>query len=170
MCHLLMDDSYPRVSVVFVEISSLPRVNDDWARSSLMCSVCLTISVVMSFVTGTSHMMTLALTIILPLSLIPRLSGSLFKQCALMIPSYSHQTCVTYEDLNLAFDDATSKFGIAHVGEKFTVTNVMSGLKFFNLNSSVQVGQLGRVITETSRNLAKQYSLSKDAVSKVAQL
>ena len=130
-----MDDSYPRASVVFVEISSLPRVNDDWARSTLMCSLCLTISVVMSFVTETSHMMTLALTIILPLSLIPQLSGSLFKQCALMIPSYSHQTCVTFEDLNAAFDDATSNFGIAHVGEKFTVTNVMSGLNVLNPNS-----------------------------------
>ena len=110
--------------------------------------------------------MTLALTIIfLPLSLV---SGSLFKQCALMIPSYSHQTCVTYEDLNVAFDDATSKFGIAHVGEKFTVTNVISSFNVVNPNCSVQVGHLGRVITETSRNIAKQYSLSKDAVSKVA--
>ena len=109
------------VVVVLVEVSSLLHVNNDLA----MCSVCLTISVVMSFVIETSNMMTLALTIIfLPLSLV---SGSLFKQCALMIPSYSHQTCVTYEDLNVAFDDATSKFGIAHVGEKFTVTDVILG-------------------------------------------
>lgn len=116
------------VVVVLVEVSSLLHVNDDLAMSSLMCSVCWTISVVMSFVIETSNMMTLALTIIfLPLSLV---SGSLFKQCALMIPSYSHQTCVTYEDLNVAFDDATSKFGIAHVGEKFTVTDVILGFEY----------------------------------------
>ena len=66
-------------------------------------------------------MMTLALTTLL----LSRVSGSLFKQCALMIPTYSHQTCVTYEDLNAAFDDASSKFGIAHAGEKFTAQNVI---------------------------------------------
>lgn len=31
----------------------------------------------------------------------------------------------------------------------------------------LQVGNLGRVMYETSRNLAKQYSLSKDAIAKV---
>ena len=71
-----------------------------------------------------SNKMTLALTT-LALSMVSRVSGSLFKQCALMIPTYSHQTCVTYEDLNAAFDDASSKFGIAHVGEKFSAQNVV---------------------------------------------
>ena len=71
-------------------------------------------------------MMSFALTtLLLAPSMVSRVSGSLFKQCALMIPTYSHQTCVTYEDLNAAFDDASSKFGIAHAGEKFTAQNVI---------------------------------------------
>ena len=78
------------------------------------------------FCNSNSNMMTFALTtLLLAPSMVSRVSGSLFKQCALMIPTYSHPTCVTYEDLIAAFDDASSKCGIAHAGEKFTAQNVI---------------------------------------------
>ena len=77
--------------------------------------------------------MILGLSIILPFTT-SMVSGSLFKQCALMIPTYSHQTCVTYEDLNAAFDDARSKLGIPPVGEKFTLLNVTPG---FNVETLI---------------------------------
>ena len=73
--------------------------------------------------------------ILIPYFIIPLVSGSLFKQCALMMPSYTHQTCVTYEDLNAAFDHASSKFGIPHVGEKFTVMNVGTYITFWGPTS-----------------------------------
>ena len=45
--------------------------------------------------------------------------------CALMMPSYSHQTCITYEDVNTAFMDARDKFGIPPPSkEKFSIMDV----------------------------------------------
>ena len=41
-----------------------------------------------------------------------------------MMPSYSHQTCITYEDVNSAFLDAKDKFGLPKVEEKFSIMDV----------------------------------------------
>ena len=50
----------------------------------------------------------------------PRQSSS----CALMMPSYSHQTCISYEDVNAAFHEARNKFGLPPVEKKFGIADV----------------------------------------------
>ncbi|CAB4055842.1 PXDN [Lepeophtheirus salmonis] len=59
-------------------------------------------------------------------------------------------TCITYEAVNAAFTTALERVGLPPVRGKFTTDDV---------------GNLGTVIHETSRYLAKQYGLSKDAIS-----
>lgn len=59
-------------------------------------------------------------------------------------------TCITYEAVNAAFEAAKTAENYRQSPGKF---------------SSADVGALGTVIHETSRYLAKQYGLSKDAVA-----
>ena len=68
-------------------------------------------------------------------------------------PPYTPETtCITYDAVNAAFEAAKRTVGLRRVtpGQHF---------------GSADVGQLGTVIHETSRNLAKQYGLSRDAVA-----
>ena len=46
------------------------------------------------------------------------------SSCALMMPSYSHQTCISYEDVNAAFHEARNKFGLPPVEKKFGIADV----------------------------------------------
>jgi len=65
-------------------------------------------------------------------------------------PFSNQQTCITYDAVNSAFEQAKRTVGLNPVRGHF---------------SSADVGNLGTVVHETSRNLAKQYGLSKDAVA-----
>ncbi len=62
----------------------------------------------------------------------------------------SDSTCITFDAVNAAFDQARQTVGLPPVRGKFTEQDV---------------GNLGTVIHETARFLAKQYGLSKDAVA-----
>ena len=66
------------------------------------------------------------------------------------VPFDSQNTCITYEAVNVAFQDAKQRVGLPPVRGKF---------------SGLDVGHLGTVIHETARYLAKQYALSKDAIA-----
>lgn len=59
-------------------------------------------------------------------------------------------TCITYDAVNTAFESAKQRVGLPPVRGEFT---------------PAEVGHLGTVIHETSRYLAEQYGLSKDAVA-----
>lgn len=83
--------------------------------------------------------------------------SSLFDHASLSFAGAPHPghgssggTCVTYEAVNAAFEAARDRVGLPPVRGKF---------------ESEDVGNLGTVIHETSRFLAKQYGLSKDAIS-----
>jgi len=66
-------------------------------------------------------------------------------------PNYQGEnTCITFEAVNSAFLSARDRVGLPPVKGKF---------------SSHDVGNLGTVIYEASRYLAKQYALSKDAIA-----
>jgi peroxidase len=65
-------------------------------------------------------------------------------------PFDSQNTCITYEAVNAAFTSARDRVGLPPVRGKFTTHDV---------------GNLGTVIHEASRFLAKQYALSKDAIA-----
>jgi len=65
-------------------------------------------------------------------------------------PYEPQNTCITYEAVNAAFISARDRVGLPPVRGKFTTHDV---------------GNLGTVIHEASRYLAKQYALSKDAIA-----
>ncbi len=67
-------------------------------------------------------------------------------------PYQPESTCITYDAVNAAFEAAKRTVGLKRVSP---------GRHF----DSAAVGELGTVIHETSRNLAKQYGLSRDAVA-----
>ncbi|XP_071750194.1 LOW QUALITY PROTEIN: salivary peroxidase/catechol oxidase-like [Lepeophtheirus salmonis] len=119
-----------------------------------------------------SSIILLLTTLLSPaLSFGPQAPSSSSSGCALIIPgpgrssafdhgshvfggsSFDYQgsnTCITYEAVNAAFTTALERVGLPPVRGKFTTDDV---------------GNLGTVIHETSRYLAKQYGLSKDAIS-----
>ena len=65
-------------------------------------------------------------------------------------PFDAQNTCITYEAVNAAFLSARDRVGLPPVRGKF---------------KGIDVGNLGTVIHETARYLAKQYALSKDAIA-----
>ena len=64
---------------------------------------------------------------------------------------YNENTCITYEAVNAAFVSARDRVGLPRTSGKFAEIE--------------NVGNLGTVIHEASRYLAKQYGLSKDAIA-----
>ena len=64
---------------------------------------------------------------------------------------YSENTCITYEAVNAAFVSARDRVGLPRTSGKFAEIE--------------NVGNLGTVIHEAARYLAKQYGLSKDAIA-----
>jgi len=72
--------------------------------------------------------------------------------CALIIPGTGQDTCITFEAVNNAFNTALSRNGpLIHQGP--------------NEPLEEKAGELGHIIQETSRLIAQQYSLSRDAIS-----
>jgi peroxidase len=63
---------------------------------------------------------------------------------------YVDNTCITYEAVNAAFASARDRVGLPPPRSKFVAENV---------------GNLGTVIQEATRYIAKQYGLSKDAIA-----
>lgn len=63
---------------------------------------------------------------------------------------YSDNTCITYEAVNAAFASARDRVGLPPASQKFV---------------SEDVGNLGTVVQEATRYIAKQYGLSKDAIA-----
>lgn len=63
---------------------------------------------------------------------------------------YSDNTCITYEAVNAAFTSARDKVGLPPSRTKFVTEDVSN---------------LGTVIQEATRLVAKQYGLSKDAIA-----
>ena len=70
--------------------------------------------------TRTMHLLALLTLARAAAAQFPRQSSS----CALMMPSYSHQTCISYEDVNAAFHEARNKFGLPPVEKKFGIADV----------------------------------------------
>lgn len=78
--------------------------------------------------------------------------------CALLIPGSGkpnqaggrQSICITYQDVNDAFLDAKDRFGLSPVQGKF---------------HNKEIAELATVIYETSRTLANQFGLSKDAIA-----
>lgn len=65
-------------------------------------------------------------------------------------PGYSENTCITYEAVNAAFASARDRVGLPATKEHFVTEDVSN---------------LGTVIQEATRYVAKQYGLSKDAIA-----
>ena len=64
---------------------------------------------------------------------------------------YTENTCITYEAVNAAFVSSRDRVGLPRTSGKFAEIE--------------NIGNLGTVIHEASRYLAKQYGLSKDAIA-----
>lgn len=74
------------------------------------------------------------------------------SNCALIIPNAGQDTCITFDAVNNAFNTALRQHGpLLHQGPEDKLEEAS--------------GELGLVIQETSRILATQYNLSKDAIS-----
>ena len=65
-------------------------------------------------------------------------------------PGYVDNTCITYEAVNAAFASARDRVGLPPAKTKFVTEDVSN---------------LGTVIQESTRYIAKQYGLSKDAIA-----
>ena len=65
-------------------------------------------------------------------------------------PGYTENTCITYEAVNAAFASARDRVGLPATKEHFVTEDVSN---------------LGTVIQEATRYVAKQYGLSKDAIA-----
>lgn len=63
---------------------------------------------------------------------------------------YSENTCITYEAVNAAFSSARDRVGLPPARSKFPTE---------------EISNLGTVIQEATRYIAKQYGLSKDAIA-----
>ena len=65
-------------------------------------------------------------------------------------PGFSQSTCITYEAVNAAFAQAREQVGLPARTTKFPTE---------------EIGNLGTVVQEATRFVAKQYGLSKDAIA-----
>ena len=65
-------------------------------------------------------------------------------------PGYTENTCITYEAVNAAFASARDRVGLPATKEHFVTEDVSN---------------LGTVVQEATRYVAKQYGLSKDAIA-----